>query len=176
MSNCINSPYFLWEKLSEKPPLPFASVGFHTILCSQQWPPGGFPLQPLSCDDSVSSLSCVFSPWIRAQMTILNHAIQAILGLFKIHDFRKEYWNNMFLFSRTLFKFYFCFIDSAKDCVNHNKLENSSRIWNTRPPDLPPEKSICRSRSNSQNWTWNNRLVPNRERSTSRLYIVTLLI
>ena len=34
----------------------------------------------------------------------------------------------------------------------------------------------CRSRSNSQNWTWNNRLVPNRARSTSRLYIVTQLI
>ena len=46
---------------------------------------------------------------------------------------------------------YFCFSDYAKafDCVDHNKLENSSRIWNTRPPDLPPEKSICRSRSNS---------------------------
>ena len=27
-----------------------------------------------------------------------------------------------------------------------------------------------------QNWTSNNRMVPNRERSTSRLYIVTLLI
>ena len=27
-----------------------------------------------------------------------------------------------------------------------------------------------------QNWTWNNRLVPNRKRSMSRLYIVTLLI
>ena len=26
-----------------------------------------------------------------------------------------------------------------------------------------------------QNWTWNNRLVPNRERNTSRLYIFTLL-
>jgi len=26
------------------------------------------------------------------------------------------------------------------------------------------------------NWTWKNRLVPNRKRSTSRLYIVTLLI
>ena len=25
-------------------------------------------------------------------------------------------------------------------------------------------------------WTWNNRLVPNQERSTSRLYIVTLLV
>ena len=46
---------------------------------------------------------------------------------------------------------YFWFIDYVKafDCVDHNKLENSSRDKNTRPPDLPPEKSICRSRSNS---------------------------
>ena len=28
-------------------------------------------------------------------------------------------------------------------------LENSSRDGTTRPPDLPPEKSVCRSRSNS---------------------------
>ena len=34
---------------------------------------------------------------------------------------------------------YFCFIDYAKifDCVDHNKLENSERGGNTRPPDLP---------------------------------------
>ena len=46
---------------------------------------------------------------------------------------------------------YFCFIDYAKaiDCVDHNKLENFSRDGNTRPPDPPPEKSVCRSRSNS---------------------------
>ena len=46
---------------------------------------------------------------------------------------------------------YFCFIDYAKvfDCVDHNKLENSSRDGNTRPPDPPPGKSVCRSRSNS---------------------------
>ena len=47
---------------------------------------------------------------------------------------------------------YFClFIDNAKDfdCVDHNKLENSERDGNTRPPDLCPEKSVCRSRSNS---------------------------
>ena len=46
---------------------------------------------------------------------------------------------------------YFCFIDYAKtfDYVDHNKLENSERDGNTRPPDLPPEKSVCRSRSNS---------------------------
>ena len=43
-----------------------------------------------------------------------------------------------------------CFIDYTKafDCVDHNKLENSSRDENTRSPDLPPEKSVCRSRSN----------------------------
>ena len=46
---------------------------------------------------------------------------------------------------------YFFFIDYAKafDCVDHNKLENSERDGNTRPPDLPLEKPICRSGSNS---------------------------
>ena len=73
---------------------------------------------------------------------------------------------------------YFCFVDytNAFDCVDHNKLENSSTDGNTRPPYLPPEKSVCWSRSNSQNWMWNNELIPNWERSTSGLYIVTLLI
>ena len=46
---------------------------------------------------------------------------------------------------------YFCFIDYAKafDCVDHHKLENSERDGNTRPPDLPLEKPICRSGINS---------------------------
>ena len=68
----------------------------------------------------------------------------------------------------------FCFIDYAKtfDCVDHNKLENSERDENTRPPDLSLEKPVCRSGSNSYNWTWTNRLVPIRK----RLYIVTMLI
>ena len=35
---------------------------------------------------------------------------------------------------------YFCFTDYTKaDWVDHNKLENSSRDRNTRPPDLPLE-------------------------------------
>ena len=42
-------------------------------------------------------------------------------------------------------------------------MENSSRDGNTRPPDLPPEKSVCRSGRNSYNWTWNTRLDANRE-------------
>ena len=46
---------------------------------------------------------------------------------------------------------YFCFIDYAKsfNCVDYDKLENSERDGNTRPPDLPLEKPICRSGSNS---------------------------
>ena len=46
---------------------------------------------------------------------------------------------------------YFCFVDYAKafDCVDHSKLENSERDGNTRPPDPPLEKPICRSGSNS---------------------------
>ena len=37
---------------------------------------------------------------------------------------------------------YFCFIDYAFDCVDHNKLEKSSRDGNSRPPDLPLEKPV----------------------------------
>ena len=39
---------------------------------------------------------------------------------------------------------YFCFIDYAKgfDCVDHNKLWKILRDGNTRPPDLPLEKSV----------------------------------
>ena len=46
---------------------------------------------------------------------------------------------------------YFCFIDYAKafDCVDHNKLWKILKDGNTRPPDLPLEKSVCRSGSNS---------------------------
>ena len=50
-------------------------------------------------------------------------------------------------------KTHFCFIDSAKafDCVDHHKLKDSERDGTTRPSDLPHEKSVRRSRSNSKN-------------------------
>ena len=43
---------------------------------------------------------------------------------------------------------YFCFIDYDKvfDCVCHNKLENSERDGNTKPLDLPLEKSVLQVR------------------------------
>ena len=45
----------------------------------------------------------------------------------------------------------FCFIDYAKafDCVDHNKLWKILRDGHTRPLDLPLEKPVCRSGSNS---------------------------
>ena len=57
---------------------------------------------------------------------------------------------------------YFCFIEYAKafDCVDHNKL------WKILKEIGIPDHLICLLR----------RLVPNRKRSSSRLYIVILLI
>ena len=74
---------------------------------------------------------------------------------------------------------YFCFIDYAKafDCVDHNKL------WKILKEMGIPDHLTCLLRilyvdqeATVRTGNGNNRLVPNRERSTSRLYIVTLLI
>ena len=75
---------------------------------------------------------------------------------------------------------YFFLIDYAKafDCVDHNKL------WKILKQMVIPDhltyflRNLYAGQETKvrTNWTWNNRLVPNRERSTSRLYIVTLLI
>ena len=64
-----------------------------------------------------------------------------IVNICWIMEKAREFQNNM----------YFCFIDYAKafDCVNHNKLENSERDGNSRPPDLPLEKPIMQVGSNS---------------------------
>ena len=74
---------------------------------------------------------------------------------------------------------YFCFIDYAKafDCVDHNILWKIMKEMGT--PDhltyllgnlYAGQEAIVRTGHGT------NRLVPNRKRSTSRLYIVTLLI
>ena len=74
---------------------------------------------------------------------------------------------------------YFCFIDYAKavDCVDHNKL------WKILKEMGIQDHLTCLLRNlyagqeaTVRTGQWNNRLVPNRKRSTSRLYIVTLLI
>ena len=74
---------------------------------------------------------------------------------------------------------YFFFMDYAKasDCVDHNKLENSEWDGNTRAPYLSPEKPCLLL------WVKKQQLEPDMEqqagskweRSTMRLYIVSLL-
>ena len=73
---------------------------------------------------------------------------------------------------------YFCLIDYAKtfDCVDHNKL------WKILKDVGIPDHLTCLLRNlyagqeATENWTWKYRQVPNRKRSTSRLYIVILFI
>ena len=72
---------------------------------------------------------------------------------------------------------YFCFIDYPKafDSVNHNKLWKNLKKMGI-PDTWPASWEISMQVKKKQNWIWNNSLVPNQERSMSRLYIVTVLI
>ena len=54
----------------------------------------------------------------------------------KQEDFRKTSTSALLTMSKSL-------------CGLQQIVENSDRDGNTRPPDLPPEKSVCRLRSNS---------------------------
>ena len=71
---------------------------------------------------------------------------------------------------------YFCFVDHAKsfDSVDHNKL------WKIHKEIGIPDHPTCLLRNlyagHEATVTWNNRLVQNWGRSTSRLYIVIPLI
>ena len=71
---------------------------------------------------------------------------------------------------------YFCFIDYTKafDSVDKNKLWKILKEMGILT--LPASYEICMLAKKQQLETWNNRLFPNWERSTSRVYIVTLLI
>ena len=73
---------------------------------------------------------------------------------------------------------YFCFVDYAKtfDCVDHNKLWKTLKEIEYQSTWPASWETCVQVRKQQLAWTWNKRLVPNRKRSTSRLYFVTLLI
>ena len=73
---------------------------------------------------------------------------------------------------------YFCFIDYAKafDCVDHNKLWKFFKTWEYQITWSASWEICMQVKKQQLELTWNSRLVPNRERSMSRLYIVTLRI
>ena len=72
---------------------------------------------------------------------------------------------------------YFCFTDYAKaiDCVTPNKLWKILQEIGI-PDHLTASRKICMQVKKQQNQKRNNGLVPNWERSMSRLYTVTMLI
>ena len=72
----------------------------------------------------------------------------------------------------------FCFIDYAKsfDCTDHNKLWKILKEMGISDHLTCLLRNLYADQETTVNWKWNRRLVPNQERSTSRLYIVTLLI
>ena len=80
-------------------------------------------------------------PDVQARLRKGRGARDQIANIFWIVEKAREFQKNI----------YFCFINYTKtfDCGSQQTVENSERDGNTRPPDLPPEKSICRSRSNS---------------------------
>ena len=80
----------------------------------------------------------------------------------------REFQKNIYLFPL----YWLC--ESLWLCGSQQTMENSERDGNTRPPDLTLENTVYRSGSNNWNWTWNNRLVPNKKRNISGLYIAYL--
>ena len=106
---------------------------------------------------------------IRKGRGIRNQVVNIQWIIKKAREFQKK---NIYIYIFLLY--WLC--QSLWLCGSWQTEENSSTDRNIRPPDLLLGKSVCRSRTNSKDWTWNNRLVPNRKRSVSRLYIVTLPI
>ena len=69
----------------------------------------------------------------------------------------------------------FCFTNYTKAFVDHNKLWKILKKMGISD-HLPASCKTCMQVKKQENWIWNNGLVLNWELSTSRLYIVTLLI
>ena len=72
---------------------------------------------------------------------------------------------------------YFCLLPMPKPLTGWITI-NCGTFWKRwkYQTTWPASWETCMQARKQQNWTWNNGLVPNRKRSMSRLYIVTLLI
>ena len=138
------------------------------IWKTQQWPQDWkrsiFILIPKKCNANECSNYCtiaLISHTSKIMLKILQARLQQYMncelpdvqaGFRKGRGPRNQIANIHWIIEKAReFEKNICFIDYFKafDCVDHNKLENSERDGNTRPPDLPPKKSVCRSRSSS---------------------------
>ena len=97
-----------------------------------------------NAQNSPSQASTVREPWppdVRAGFRKGRRTRDQVANICWIIEKVREFQKNI----------YFCFIGYTKafDCVHQNKLWKILRNGYTRPPDLPLEKSVCRSGSNS---------------------------
>ena len=69
---------------------------------------------------------------------------------------------------------YFCFIDYAKafDCVDHNKLWKIPKEMGIPDHLTGLLRNLYAGQEASENWTWNNRLIGNRKKSSKCLFIL----
>ena len=87
----------------------------------------------------------------------MNHELPDVQDSFRKGRGTRDQIDNIIWIIEKAKKFqkniYICFIDYAFtiafDCVGHNKLWKILRDGNIRPPFLPSEKLVCKSRSNS---------------------------
>ena len=90
----------------------------------------------------------------RLQQYVSHELPDVQVGFIKGRGTRDQIFNICWILEKAIEfqkNIYFCFIEYSKafDYVDNDKLKNSSRDGNTRPLHLSPEKSVCRSRSNS---------------------------
>ena len=149
---------------------PKSTMFFYTSLCNAKWPQDwkrsvSIPIPKKGnvkeCLDYctialILHTSKVMLKILQAKLQeYMNHELPDIqAGFRKGRVSRDQIANICWIIENTrVFQknIYFCFIDYAKafHCVDDNKPENSERDGNTRPPDLPLEKSVCRSGRNS---------------------------
>ena len=88
----------------------------------------------------------------RLQQYVIQELLDVQAGFRKGRGTRDQIANIRWIIGKAReFQENICFVDYTKIwlCGSQQTVENSSTDGNTRPPYLPPEKSVCRSRSNS---------------------------
>ena len=103
----------------------------------------------------ISHASKVTLKILQARLQYMNHELSYVqAGFRKDRGARDQIANIRWIIEKAREfqkNIYVCFIDYAKafDYEDHNKLWKILRDRNARPPDLPLEKPVCMSGSNS---------------------------
>ena len=159
-------PVELFQILKDDPVKVLHSIS-QKICKTQQWPQDSksqFSLQSQrQCERifklrTIALISHASKVMLKILQTRIQHCVNCELpdvqaGFRKGRGTRDQIANIRWIIERVSEfqkNIYFYFIDYAKAfCGSQKTVENSERDGNTRPPDLPLEKSVCRSRSNS---------------------------